>query len=304
MLCKELAVAVAFFAFSLFSSVTLAAANPAPTLAQRVSPTTVKNDAKSFNPGLDTLTHVRRVPQVETRYITNAERLRRGLPLNPPVRRTPRPPPKSPHQPHNPKPSSVPSVPSAPSKPQNGFLEIYDSSSGDLVGFVARSFNEFGEYQVTTNLGDALAVEIDTGKASSGFTNIATTNGPDDKFPFFGAITGFGNDSPNLGLHHANYVYLGGVVETGLHSLPTLGENSFTSVTNIPQQIESAIWAYSSDGSITAHWTNTDSSTPQMFPGIVRENGEEILVYTGDPDAFRGEFLPVQIIKFRFVPTS
>ena len=41
----------------------------------------------AFNPGLESLVHIDRTPQVQKRYITNAKRLALGLPLNPPVRR-------------------------------------------------------------------------------------------------------------------------------------------------------------------------------------------------------------------------
>lgn len=298
MRCNGLAAAGAAMFFALLSLQIEAA------LGLAAEPTPTRRDVsfkKSINPGPDSLTYVERIPQVKKRYITNAERLASGLPLNPPVRRkdwegsnkaqahAPRH-----HDPHHPHPSST------ASKIQSGFIQIFDSSSGDLVGFVANSFNMFGEYTSTSDLGQALAVQIDTGLASEGVTNIATTNGPDVNFPFFGAITGFGDDSPDLGPGSSNYVYLGGVEETSQNSPPVQSANSFSSALHLTEEVESAIWSIDSDGTLTCHWTNQDLSTPSLFAGIA----EGALMYTGDPDAFNDEFSQMQSITFKFVPTS
>ncbi|KAJ7592677.1 hypothetical protein C8J56DRAFT_480945 [Mycena floridula] len=284
MLCCK---ALAAFAFTIAS----VAASATPTITSRTF--------KSINPPPELLTSllngIQLEPQVEKRYLTNAYRLAAGLPLNPPVRRDQRRR-SAAHHAHHPKPSSTP-------QPQlkRGFVEMLDADNGSPVGFVSKNFNLVGQYTVTEDRSEALGVQIDTAAAANGFVSMQSVNGPDSSHPFFGAIGGWTSASDDLGPGSPEvigYATLGAVLETLAHSTPQVAGNSFTTLTQIKEPIESAIWSLSDDGTLSARWVNTDGSRPQVFAGVI----ENTLILTGDKAAFRDSFAyPTQFVNFQFV---
>ncbi|KAH9929230.1 uncharacterized protein B0H18DRAFT_874265 [Fomitopsis serialis] len=222
--------------------------------------------------------------------MTNAQRLKRGLsPNRPNFYRSAR---------------SLAARASAAPNPNPGCTTrtgtLLVTGTGVPLGtVVSRVPNEFGEYGITTDAGDALQVQYaDCGNDLP--VDLVTLNGIAD-FTFFGGITGFANTAPNLDPGSTNYAYFGGSLPvTAPRSPPESAANSFTFATGRQEDVESAIWRVNSaDGAVTAQWVNTDRGTPAT--SVVYYEPEDFLLLSGDAAAFEAEYGSSSVVAFTFV---
>ncbi|KAF9000730.1 hypothetical protein BDQ17DRAFT_1359446 [Cyathus striatus] len=240
------------------------------------------------------------IPQSQELALTNAERLRAGLPLRKPAPRRPIARQVASSAAPLATPAAVyPAAIPATSKYDRGFLQMLDAESGNVIGFVSRVFNQYGQYGAIAKDYDRLLVFINLAEAESETTDIITANGPDVNFPSFGPITGASSASFDLEAGSSNYAHIGGLRSTEKGSGPVIQANSFTAATGISKTAESMVWSYDSEtGFLSAHWINTDLTRPTLHLGRV----QEVLVVTGDRDAFVGTYGAAEWIVLQFVP--
>jgi hypothetical protein len=184
----------------------------------------------------------------------------------------------------------------APPVPCTGNLQVTNTDTHTVIGFVSKTWNSFGEFVVTTTPSDYLSVSLAPGAQQ----NITAVNGQDPSFPLVGAIVGFSSTSDNLASGSPNYAYLGGTTATPPGSPPAAGANAFTHATGIGEHIESAIWTINDANMLSPQWINTDSSQPATHLVDITN----ILVVTGDVTAFTNTFGPNSNVALTFVPTA
>ncbi|KAJ7653643.1 hypothetical protein DFH06DRAFT_523995 [Mycena polygramma] len=212
---------------------------------------------------------------------TNAERLRRSLPLLLPARRgaagASRPARRS----------SVPPV------TRKGNI-IVDGSDGTPLGLLSEQMNDFGEYGYLAHLSNpfqviCVAVTYDP-DALSTVMDLRVIDPVTDPAGegFMGGIVGMGSSSSDLGPGNPNYNPIGLVSHTPASSPPVSGANSFSDVTGTPMDIESAIWTFDpSTSALVPHWVNADSSLPPTALVYAPSESEPMVALVGDVDAFR-----------------
>ncbi|KAF8896073.1 hypothetical protein BD779DRAFT_1667936 [Infundibulicybe gibba] len=249
----------------------------AATSVAAVATPTVRAPAVSLNPPPSTVNGRELFePQLEARALTNAERLARGLSLNPPRRRS------SP---------AARSVPSGTVCNLHGYLEVREGSN--VLGFLAKVWNNFGEYgAITGDASNRLKVTIDTcGDRINILAELC--------LPLCWWHHWFSSSSSDLSSGSFNYGYIGGTTQTPALSPPVSGPNSFTAATKIPKTFESAIYRYNAaTKEITPQWINTDSAQPATYFGI----SQDVLVFVGDKTAFTNALGPTKWISVFFVP--
>lgn len=232
---------------------------------------------------LSTLALAQRVP------MTNAQRLARGLAPNRPrfnhaARRG-----LAPRASAAPDPNPCPTM--------TGTIRVAGAGTSAST-FVSRVPNVFGEYGVTTDAANALLVQY-ANCAGAASADLVTLNGIAD-FTHLGGITGFSSPSGDLGPGSSMYAYLGGTSQTAPGATPQAVPNSFTFTTGIQEDVESAIWTLDrTTGVLSAHWSNTDRSTPAT--SIVYYAPENFLLLTGNPAAFRTTYGAGSVVTLTFV---
>jgi len=278
-----------------------------PPLSVVTSASITRRDLLSINPLLSSV-----VKDLATRTIkggiegapvTNAQRLARGLPLLPPKhRRSSRR--AAAARGHH---ARAPAASPTPITPIQGYLlitNVTDAANPKVLGYASNVPNFFGEYTWTDDTPDVssrLIVEIPDSDGGNQL-DLTVKNGPyATSFPFFGSITGFASLSSDLSTGSYNYAYIGGTAQTSPNAPPTLGGNSFTSATLIPEKIESAIWSYDpKTQAVTPSYINSDSSKPDTVFGYA-DSGDAFIL-TGDATVFTNTFGVISIIKATFVP--
>ncbi|THV06310.1 hypothetical protein K435DRAFT_773288 [Dendrothele bispora CBS 962.96] len=283
-----------FFSVLFFLTITLSTVSAAP------SPTST-GFKPTFNPREEDLILPSRSRLAIPQSFTNAQRLKAGLPLKAPRRFHSRDdygssPPGYPYPPY-----PVPS--NHPGHQTRGFIQVSESSTGNVIGFVGNTFVIDGEYGIippSTPQEQRLLVNVN--RATRGPQSIQTSNGPDDKFPYLGSILGFGSPSGDLSPGSFSYTYIGGTSKpTPPGSKPQAQANSFTMDTGIDREIESAVFTLHHDDSITIQWVNEDPSVNNCFNhiGVIASN---ILFATGDKDQFTRVFGATTWVDFKFIP--
>ncbi|KAJ7304520.1 hypothetical protein DFH08DRAFT_1089225 [Mycena albidolilacea] len=224
--------------------------------------------------------------------LTNAKRLQRGFPLKKPaVRRH--------GDAHIAKRSGTPPV------SYTANIQVTETGSGSVLGYVSSSMNAFGEYSLQDGQTGALSVTFSYQPEDvSAPLDVTINNVAYDGSPtFFGGIKGFGSASSDLVSGSSNYCFLGSTVQTPSGTGPTDGANSFTDKTRIAEQIESAIWHYDpATASLTPQWFNSDSSAPATT--LVYMAGEQAFGFVGDFAAFTNSYGPTAgaVVTFTVVP--
>ncbi|KAJ7287273.1 hypothetical protein C8J57DRAFT_1707636 [Mycena rebaudengoi] len=211
------------------------------------------------------------------KYMSNALRLARGLPLNPPHRG------KGSHA----RKSTLP--------PTTVSGYIFVSS----LGYVSPQLNDFGElgYFLPSKTGAMKVALTYYADQPSTPLNIRVIGGS----YFLGGISGYNSPSDDLVAGKPNYNFLGYTTETPVNSLPTAGNNSFTQTTGIFENIESAIWNFNvGTGALTPRWINVDSSAPADISIFYAEE-EPVLGLTGDMTTFYNNFGVGTKVSFRFI---
>jgi hypothetical protein len=166
-----------------------------------------------------------------------------------------------------------------------GPITVTDTTTDTVLGYVSSAQNGFGEYTVVPTTSGALNVTFNESSASP--FDITINNPFDSNYSDFGGVTGFANSSPNLGAGSSNYSYLAESNATAPGATPAFVGNSFTDVTAISEDSESAIWSVdAATGALTAQWINSDGSSPATFAAFT----EDTLVLTGDLSTFESQF--------------
>ncbi|QRV90179.1 hypothetical protein RhiJN_18197 [Ceratobasidium sp. AG-Ba] len=168
---------------------------------------------------------------------------------------------------------------------------IFIESETDYYGYLAPTFNGFGEYGVIQpHQNGSLEVSIAYRPSSPNKIEFLATNGPVDSYPYIGGITGFSSKGGDLGLGSFNYAYLGGTSQTPPKSPPVSADNSFSIMTSIPQEYESAIWGFDPETmAITVQWINSDRSAPATHL-VYADDSNSALLLTGDVEEFQYTF--------------
>lgn len=226
------------------------------------------------------------------RHMTNAQRMARGLPPNPPHRRHGRlvarvsPTPVGANSP-------APTPQNAGSSfctPRTGVIEI-TSLDGTTKGYLANVTTLFGQYGFSPKREDAMQVQA----LCDGERFDIVTVDPNALYPYIGGITGLQSISADLLPGSSNYAYLGGVTAT-LPGKPACSQDSsFTWITKITNTVESAIWSMDdSTGALTPHWVNSRGG--EQIPHIAYSPSNNVLFFTGDITEFKEAVDPSETI--------
>lgn len=222
--------------------------------------------------------------------LTNAELLRRGLPLNNPVLRRGTPVRRS-------RPSTVP----PPVKITHaGVIEVHNAANGNLLGYISKNLvNGGAQLGFDPSASNALLVSFQTDSSRSGTTlDISMANSNPD-WPLLGLIQGRESGNSNFAAGSFHYGYLGGVDNPGTQpgDRPTLIDNSY--FIGSPRTAETAVWTFDgATGKLTPVWINEDGTTPALQTWT-QSTG---LYIGGDQGAFVARFpAPVIAVTYKFV---
>lgn len=223
-----------------------------------------------------------------TKRITNAERLRRHLPLLPPTRRTG---------------ALSPRASCVPLADGRGTIQVRRASNGNVLGYIRKAFDGQNSYTFSSNVLDALTVKLSSTSISSGAQEISAVAGPDPAHPLIGAVGGSGGYNFNPG--QLGYAYLSGTGHTPANSPPssTAGHSIQSLGYNAPA--ESTIWFVDClTLDITAQWTNADGSRPATslfydppvdFVGLIGDFNKFVSTFPGE-----GAYL----VTLHFIPAG
>jgi len=236
-------------------------------------------------------------PSRDFHALTNAELLRRGLPLKEPVMRR-----GSPVRRH--RPSSVPD-PKPDPKPKinhSGIIEVRNAANGDLLGYISKNLvNGGAQFGYDPSVVNAVVVSFKTDHTGSGTQldiSIASSN-PD--WPLLGLVQGRDDTNSNIQAGSYQYLYIGGIAKPGTKpgDKPTLIDNSY--FIGAPRTAESAVWTFEgSSGNLTPHWINEDGNPPNQQEHWTQSTG---LYSGGDRAAFVARYpAPAIPITYHFVP--
>ncbi|KAF6758807.1 hypothetical protein DFP72DRAFT_844621 [Ephemerocybe angulata] len=221
-----------------------------------------------------------------TEQLTNAERLRRHLPLLPPTRR---------HGALTPRASCVPLTDGT------GILQVRLAVNGAVKGYISKVYDGQNSYTVST-LQDALTVDLSS-TSLSGPLEISAVDGPDASRPLIGAVGGSGGF--NFASGQVGYTYLSGTGHTPANSPPSSTAGSSLNEFGYTGPVESTIWFVNCLSlEVTAQWTNDDGS---QFPtSVFYDPGVDYVGLVGDFNAFTSTF-PTEdayLVTLHFIPTG
>lgn len=234
----------------------------------------------------------RDLSELDIRGLTNAERLRRGLPPRSPISRRGTPVRRA-------GPSSVPQTIS-----HRGVIQVIDPSNNAVLGYISKNSVKRAQLRQEPGIDNALIVTFNTDSTGSGNNlNLAMTNS-DTHFSFLGLVQGISNKDSVLASGSFEYAVLAGVASpgTGPGSKPSNVGSSYTSAYETMRTAESAIWTFdSAPRTLTPHWVNPDGSLPtvQSFT-----DSKGALYVAGDMNAFKSQYKSAAtVVTFKFVPS-
>jgi len=212
--------------------------------------------------------------------LTNAELLRRGLPLKGPVMRRGSPVRRT-------IPSSVPSGPVQ----YTGVIQVIQSGSGSVLGYLSNTASSSIVY--SNSIANALVVTFQTDSTGSGthldFSIVGTYLG----YPYLGLVPPSGATTLTPG----SYVVLAGIASPGSET-PTVLDNSWSHYMGPQRPTETAVWSFNSaTGALNPQWLNHDGS---VSPSSVFVNGQNV-VYVGD--GIVTSVGGISFVTLHFVPT-
>jgi hypothetical protein len=229
--------------------------------------------------------------------LTNAERLRKRLPLLPPTRIVARnggggddDDDKHHHKPH---PSHVPKA------TYKGVIQVL--ADGNSLGYVAPDPNYWTPL-LTPDINSALSVSFQLHHGATSGSRLALTQLNDNRGTFFGPVVGRDSTSSNISPGSFNYLYLDPIAAPGTApgSTPQSVPSYFSTSSGLDKQAETSVWNVNTvTGALAAQWINTDSTTPSTV-FFVQSNH---LYAGGDSDAFHSRFpAPVTVVTLKFIP--
>lgn len=223
--------------------------------------------------------------------LTNAELLRRGLPLNNPVLRRGSPVRRS----------SPSTVPPPVTITHTGIVEVHNAANGNLLGYISKNLGNGGaQFVYDPSVANALLVSFPTDSSGSGTDIDISMANSNPSWPFLGLVQGRDDSDSNLRAGSYQYGYLGGVANPGTQpgDRPTLIGNSY--FIGSPRTAETAVWTFDgASGKLTPVWINQDGTTPAL-QSFTQSTG---LYIGGDQSAFFARFpAPVTAITYKFIP--
>ncbi|KAJ7463328.1 hypothetical protein FB451DRAFT_1403972 [Mycena latifolia] len=223
---------------------------------------------------------------VPARELTNAERLRRGLPPRAPInlRRTG---------------SRLAKRSALPGVTICGYILVKSSQDYHVFGYLSPSLNDFGQtaYMQTSTQG-ALKFDLTYYPDDpSAPVNLRLKNSPAVE-DYLGGVSGYASSSDDLAYGSTDYMVIGPVAKTPARSPPIHGDNAFGDATSIDEAMESAIWRYAY-GQLSVQWVNTDGSLPTTRIGYVQE--EPMFILSADLPAFVDDYGVGTPVFFTFV---
>ncbi|KAH7104819.1 hypothetical protein BKA62DRAFT_425425 [Auriculariales sp. MPI-PUGE-AT-0066] len=270
-----------------FFSLLFVAASALAAAASKIQPSVADLQAATAQP-------VTSRRSVHHERVTNAMRMRRGLPPLPPR-----------HIPHagtptvnvaaraspSPSPSSTPGEPPAPPT-VSGVIKITSKTDGSVLGYLSKEFAVYGEYAVAADIDGAMSIGIDRLKSGlNKAVDLQSLNGAESPYNYIGAITGWSFDSDDLVPGEASFKYIGGMSRTPAWSSPVQSNpNAFSVETGIQKASESSIWQINTVTSeITASWINSDGR-PALSSELLFYPSDNVLVLVGDSARFEAEY--------------
>ncbi|TFK84768.1 hypothetical protein K466DRAFT_664969 [Polyporus arcularius HHB13444] len=247
-----------------FARIFVVAALAVSVLAAPEATRTTRDDVLSLNPvGIVT----RPVAQKRDVHLTNAQLLSRGLPPNRPRARYGRR-----GQALQPRQSST-------TVARTGHIQV--EVSDYPIAFVSKQLNTFGEYQITTDVSDALSVSIPD--SSSATFDIVALNG--GMFDYLGFATGFANinDVRQLDETSFNYAYLAGVTDES-RGPAVDAPNTYTDASGLPAYVESNVWSLGAGNELIPTWVNGDGTAVAV--SLFYSRSDNLFAITGSADQF------------------
>ncbi|WWC73520.1 uncharacterized protein I206_107491 [Kwoniella pini CBS 10737] len=221
---------------------------------------------------------------------TNAECLRKGLPLLRPFRRGTRT--RSAIRPRD----------SPAADEETGSLQVFDAN-GNSLGYVSKVIDDnSGGYTITTDPTEAVSLSF-TSDGSNPFTITISSSDRQAGFPYLGGV--FNDNTSNMGTGSSAFAVLGGLSRT--ISGPAVSDD--TGEDNTRQLYggsETSIFLYDSNTqAITGQWTNTDDTKVDTIFFYGSDEGYDLgMIAPEDYDAFANNFdANPQKVTIKFVTT-
>ena len=159
-----------------------------------------------------------------------------------------------------------------------GDLAVYKVSNSSLLGYVSDTYDAQNSFTYTTNMANALVVDINT-PVSAPFAMLESN--PPGPNHYFGAVGGSGGYY--LSPTGAGYTYLSGSALVAAGSPPSSSPTDINSLGyNGPE--ETSIWSVDGGNNVTATWINTDST--RQFATIFYDPVVNYIGLTGDLAAY------------------
>ncbi|KAJ2916699.1 hypothetical protein MD484_g3676, partial [Candolleomyces efflorescens] len=204
-----------------------------------------------------------------TRRVTNAERLRRGISLLPPTRRS----------------GTLRARASCiPLSNGVGKIQVRRTSDNVVLGYIRNTYDGQNSYTYGT-LANSLTVQLGSTDSTvvGGAIEITAINGPDANYPRIGSVGGSAGYNFNSG--QLGYTYLSGTGHTPANSPPSFSAGHSIQSLGYNAPAESTVWFVNClTGAITAQWTNTDGSQPST--SIFYDAAVDFLGLIGDFNKF------------------
>jgi hypothetical protein len=228
-------------------------------------------------------------PSRDEHAVTNANLLRRGLPLKEPILRRGSPVRRS-------SPSSVPPVKIT----HRGTIEVHNAANGNLLGYVSKNLvNGGAQYGIDPTAANALHVTFDTDQSNSGTGLNVKAVDSNPSWPLLGIVQGRDDIDSNVKPGSYQYLYLGGVANPGTQPGDRPAQISNSYFIGSPRTAETALWTINSAGNMSPIWINQDGTTPALQLWT-QSTG---LYAGGDMNAFFARYpAPVIAITYKFIP--
>lgn len=233
------------------------------------------------------------------RGLTNAELLRRGLPLKYPVLRRGTPTRRT-------GPSALPqsdpdtSPPASEKTAYTGIIQIRNADTDNVLGYVsAAPLNSIIALQSTSNGALIVNFEADpTGPSTQ--LNLGMENSGTG-YPYLGLVQAIADPDSVFGPTLPNFGFIAGTIETASGAIPANIDNSYSAHYGKQRTGESGVWAFDpSTDVLTPQWVNPDGSTPALDTYSL--GGE--LIFAGNRATAQDEFGPTIVpITFKLIPS-
>lgn len=209
-------------------------------------------------------------PARAARSLTNAELLRRGLPLKSPVLRRGTPTRRT-------DPSAVPQ-PVSSTTTNTGVIQIRNANTGSVLGYISTtSSNSIMALQSTSD--GALTVSFDADSTgTSTQLNLGMENSGSG-YPYLGLVQAIADPDSVFSPTSSNFGFIVGTVQTAPGAVPANIDNSYSAHYGKQRTGESAVWVFDSDtDTLTPQWINPDKSTPSLGTYVL----DNELVFAGN----------------------